>query len=172
MKLLLAFLLFSCSALAQNDAAIADAKAACGPDKIRFDLETTDFGHSVAVPETGKALVYVIGQDVSDARGIIARIGVNGNWIGAINGNSHLFFSVAPGENHLCANWQSIFAERSKRISLASVNAEAGKIYYFRMRLTNQGEHHPPMIDLDAINGDEGTYLVLTSHTSESHQKK
>jgi hypothetical protein len=54
MKLLLALVLLSCSALAQNDAAIANAKAACGSDKIRFDLETGDSGQSVAKPETGK----------------------------------------------------------------------------------------------------------------------
>jgi len=75
---------------------------------------------------------------------IVAHVGLNGDWIGAVNGNSSLSGSVAPGEYHLCAQWQSRFSTRSKRLALASFNAEAGKIYYFRMRLITQGNTRRP----------------------------
>jgi hypothetical protein len=177
MKTILAVLLLACAAFAQTDVAISQAKAACGSDDVHFDLKTSNTAHSLAEPEAAKALVYVVGQDISGGIfckgcGILARIGLNGDWVGAINGKSYLSFSVAPGDHHLCANWQSVFAARSKRLSLTNFNAEAGKIYYFRMRLINQGEHYPPILDLDAINSDEGKYMVLTSESSESHAKK
>lgn len=69
MKALLAVIVLCGAAFAQNDAAIARAKSACGPDKMRFDVETTDFSDSIAQPETGKALIYVI----SDQPGTVAR---------------------------------------------------------------------------------------------------
>jgi hypothetical protein len=178
MKTLLAVILLSSIALAQdNTAAIAKAKAACGSDDVHFDLKTSTTDHAIASPDPGKALVYVVGEDISEAFyckgcGIIARVGLNGNWMGAINGDSFLFFPVDPGEHHLCVNWQSVFATRSKRLSLANFNAEAGKVYYFRMRLTKQGQGNPPILDLDAVNSDEGQYLVLISKTGDSHVKK
>jgi hypothetical protein len=172
MKTFLAMIFLSCAAFAQNDAAIANAKSACGPDKIHFNLEATDFSDTIAQPASGKALVYVIGQEVDYSDGIIARIGLDGTWAGAVNGKSHLSFSVDPGEHHVCANWQSVLAERNKYVALASLTVEAGKVYYVRMRLTLQGQYSPPILDLEVVNPDEGKYLVLTSEISESHAKK
>jgi hypothetical protein len=186
MKTLLAILVLACcsSVFAQDNqnadkakAEIASAAAACGPEKTKFDLETSDASHSIAQPEPGKALVYVIGQDGTQnifCKGceIIARVGLNGAWIGAVNGNSFLSSSVDPGEHHLCTQWQSRFSARSKQLALANFNAEAGKTYYFRMRLITQGKDAPPLLDLEQINSDEGKYMVLTSQTSEWHPKK
>jgi len=184
MKALFAILLLASSVLAQDDhitdkakGEVASAAAACGPEETKFDLKTSDASHSIAQPEPGKALVYVIGQDGNQGlfcKGceIIARVGLNGAWIGAVNGASFLSSSVDPGEQHLCTQWQSMFSTRSKRLALNNFNAEAGKIYYFRMRLTRQGKNAPPLLDLDQINSDEGKYMVLTSQTSESHPKK
>lgn len=177
MKLIFTIIVFSCVAFAQTKDVSDLTKAACGPDDVHFDLKTNTINHSITQPEAGKALVYVVGEDMSEGffcKGcdIVARVGLDGNWIGAINGDSFLSFSIEPGEHHLCANWQSIFSRRSKYLSLANLNAEAGKVYYFRMRLTTQGQGNPPILDLDAINTDEGRYLVLTSKTSDFHIKK
>lgn len=184
MKTFLAILLLASCVLAQDDhitdkakGEIASAAAACGPEETKFDLKTSDAGHSLAQPEPGKALLYVIGQDGTQnifCKGceIIARVGLNGDWIGAVNGDSFLSSSVAPGEHHLCTQWQSRFSTRSKRLALANFNAEAGKTYYFRMRLITQGKDAPPLLDMEQINSDEGKYMVLTSQTSESHAKK
>jgi hypothetical protein len=172
MRTFIAVIFLSCAAFAQNDAAIANARAACGPDKIHFDLEATDFTDSIAQPASGKALVYVIGQEVDYPGGIIARIGLDGAWVGAVNGKSHLSFSMDPGEHHVCANWQSVLAERNKYVALSSLTVEAGKVYYVRMRLTLQGQYSPPILDIETVNSDEGKYLVLTSEISESHVKK
>jgi hypothetical protein len=168
MRTFLVVIFLSCAAFAQNDAAIANAKAACGPDKIHFDVEASDFSDSIAQPASGKALVYVI----SDQPGTIARFGLDGAWVGALNGNSHMSFFVDPGERHVCANWQSIFSVRSKYVALSSLTVEAGKIYYLRIRFTVQGENGPPIMDLDVMNEDQGRYLVLNSEISRSHPNK
>jgi hypothetical protein len=184
MKALFAILLLASCVLAKDDhitdktkGEAASAAAACGPEETKFDLKTSDASHSIAQPEPGKALVYVIGQDGEQGlfcKGceIIARVGLDGAWIGAVNGASFLSTSVDPGEHHLCTQWQSMFSTRSRRLALNNLNAEAGKIYYFRMRLTRQGKNAPPLLDLDQINSDEGKYMVLTLQTSEAHPKK
>lgn len=167
MKAFLAVMLLSCISFAQDEAAIAKAKAACGPGQIHFDVEAINFSDSVDQPASGKALVYVIAEGP-----ITARIGLNGAWVGAIEGSSHLSFSIDPGEHHLCTSWQSIFLKGNKSVALASFIAEAGKIYYFRVRVTIQGERNPALLDMEPVNSDQGRYMVLNSKVSESHVKK
>jgi hypothetical protein len=174
MKTFLAVMLLSCLAFAQNDAAIAKAKAACGPDDIKFDVKNSDASQPPAGPENGKALVYVINlatqADSCIHCGNTARVGMDGAWAGATHGNSYLTLNVAPGEHHLCTQLQSRFAAVSRYVALANFTAEAGKVYYFRMRgLVNQTE---AFLDLDPVNTDQGQYLVATSKMSESKQKK
>jgi hypothetical protein len=167
MKSIFAIILLSCAALAQNDAAIDKAKSACGPGRVHFDVEATDYTQSIAQPASGKALVYVIAEGQ-----ITARIGLNGGWAGAVEGDSHLSFPVDPGEQHVCASWQSIFLKENKVVALSSFTAEAGKVYYFRVRATIQGNNAPALLDMEPINSDQGSYMVLKSKISESHAKK
>jgi hypothetical protein len=165
MKIIFAVILLSCAAMAQNDAAIEKAKSACGPGRVHFDVEATDYTNSVTQPPSGKALVYVIAEGP-----ITARIGLNGAWVGAIGGDSHLSFPADPGEHHVCASWQTIFSKENKLAGLSSFTAEAGKVYYFRVRVTVQGQN--PLLDMEPINSDQGSYMVLKSKISESHVKK
>ena len=167
MRTFLTVIFLSCAAFAQNDAAIVQAKSACGPDKIHFELESINFTDSIAQPASGKALVYVIVQGE-----ITARIGLNGTWVGAVEEDAHMSFLVDPGEHHLCASWQSVFLKGNRVVGLSSFTAEAGQIYYFRVRATVQRESTPSFLDLEPINSDQGTYTVLKSKISESHAKK
>jgi len=170
MKALLAVVLFSCTALAQDEAAIAKAKAACGPDDVSFCVKTREGNHPSATVEPGKALVYVVGQDLGCLNcGKVARIGLDGAWAGAIDFGSYTSFTVEPGEHHLCANWQSFFAGSKKPVGLANFAAEAGKVYYFRIRVLAITQ---VLIDFDLIDPDQGQYLVAASKMSESHPKK
>ncbi len=53
---------------------------------------------------------------------------------------------------------------------MANFTAEAGKVYYFRIRLfPGQGDF---VFDLDPINIDQGKYLVASSVYNVSHAKK
>jgi hypothetical protein len=86
MKTFFAVMLLSCVAFAQDEAAIAKAKAACGPEDVSFSVKTSEGSHPPATVEPGKALVYVVGQDPAcSSCGKVARIGLDGSWAGAID---------------------------------------------------------------------------------------
>jgi len=178
MKTLLAALLFATSAVAQTNPALTQAESACGPLNVRFDARTTFQGHPIAGPEPGKALVYVV-EDFSKAPGELGnptiRVGLDGAWKGATRANSYLFFSVDPGEHHLCTSWQSSLQHLSKLASFARFSAQAGSTYYFRARITysTYGSGTANMVlDLAPVDPDEGQFLVASFRPSSSHEKK
>ena len=165
MRTSLVVILLASSAVAQNKAAIAAPPATCGPATINFAVKQ-DQPQPISQPESGKALVYVI-QDYGH---VTIRVGLDGSWIGANQGNSHFSFSVPPGEHHLCANWQSKMADYSSLYSLANFIAEPGTIYYFRTRVWIS--ETTLFFDLDPLNSDEGRYLATTTPLAVSHPKK
>jgi hypothetical protein len=177
MKNALAILLFIVSAcffsvptsaqdLSQLDwSALAAAESACGPYNTKFVVETQGGPHKLQQPDPGKALVYIIEQNLLGVPDVTARVGLDSAWVGATRGNSYLFFSVDPGEHHLCTDWISGFLPNGRIASLAPLMAEAGKTYYFRLRIS-------PFFDLDPVNRDQGKLLIASSLLSISHPKK
>lgn len=146
---------------------------ACGPGTVNFGATADTSQHPLAQPQAGKATVYVVGSIVAvDSPGTpLVKIGVDGSWVGAIRGNSYIFFTVEPGDHHICVNWQSGLLTPSGLFALASFTAEAGKTYYFRARTLNE-DNRAYSLDLDPANNDEGQYLVASSAFSKSHPKK
>ncbi len=181
MKMLLAVLLLGAAAIAQTNAAL---QSACGPVDTNFKVKRNASAKAITQTDPGKALVYVIeDQKFKGVRDVTARVGLDGNWIGADRGNSYLSFAVSPGEHHLCTDWVSEFLPAGRSVSLSSLNAEAGKVYYFRARttggqgsaLTNTGGlaiADNGAIDLQQVDPDEGKMLIASSAMSVSHPKK
>jgi hypothetical protein len=135
MKTLLAVLLFASPLFAQDQAAAARKAAGCGPNEVKFTVKTDKKQHPTAQPDAGKAIVYVFGgQDIDlggfviGKEGVMTRWAVDGVWVGAGYRNSYFFFSVDPGDHHLCAGRQAY----SKALAAISFTAEPGKSYYFR----------------------------------------
>jgi hypothetical protein len=58
----------------------------------------------------------------------------------------------------------------------ASFTAEAGKIYYFRVRLTDQNNSGKGgvnwALDLESIDGDQGQFLIASYGFSTYRQRK
>jgi len=150
--------------------------AACGPRDTEFNVKIDKTPHSIAEPEAGKALVYVIeDQETKNILDVTIRIGLEGAWMGASRGDSHFFFTVDPGVHHLCADWLLTIDPDERIVALANFTAEAGKTYYFRAR--NWGSMRSRdiayrVLDLDAVNEDQGRLLVARSGLSVSTQKK
>jgi hypothetical protein len=169
----LALLLLTIAAFAQDPAAISAAEAACGPSNVKFDVKDDDSRHTIAQPETGKALVYVL-QDMGIANCpggcITTKVALDGAWIGANHRSSYLYVAVDPGEHHLCANWQSHFASRSEVVGLAHFTAEAGKIYYFRTRVL--GIAATTFFDVEPLDSDQARLFIASFPLSVSHPKK
>jgi len=135
MRIVLALILFTISAFAQDPAAVSAAQAACGPKGVNFDVKDDDSQHTIGQPEAGKALVYVI-QDVGAVNCIggciTTKIALDGAWVGANHHNSYFSFAVEPGERHLCANWQSHIARMSRVVGLAHFTAEVVRSITFK----------------------------------------
>jgi hypothetical protein len=169
MKTALVLLLLATPAFAQDAPATTSALSACGPANVNFDVKPGQT-QSPPGPESGKALVYMIGDvGESDYGWVTFKFGVDGTWMGATHGNSYFSFSVPPGEHHLCSNLQQKFKIYSSLYSMAGFTAEAGKTYYFRARAWIPGALR---LDLEPVNDDEGRYQTETFPFVVSHSKK
>ena len=179
MKSAITLLLFLAASAFAQDTARVQAQSACGPLDVQFDAQAAA-GEPVAQPAPGKALVYVA-EEFRKAPGELGnptlRVGMDGTWLGATRESTYLAFNVEPGEHHLCSSWQSHLRTLSKLAAFAGFTAEAGKTYYFRERITyssygGAGGATAMNLDLEAVNPDEGQFLVASYKPSASHPKK
>jgi Protein of unknown function (DUF2846) len=169
---LFVILLFASSTWAQTSIPLSEPEDACGPANVNFNVKFDYQGQHLPTYDPGKALVYFVqNQNVNVINQITARVAVDGAWVGANQGNSYFFLTLEPGDHHLCARWQSKFA-RAQVISLNSLNAEAGKTYYFRIQITGGGDRAASSFDLLKINTDEARLLIEKSPYSISEPKK
>lgn len=177
MKLGFVFILIAASASAQNSAPAPLPQSACGPMNTKFKIDIDDSHPPVPTVEPGKALVFVIeDQQYMGARDVTVRVGVDGAWEGATLGYSYLFFTVEPGEHHLCVDIKPGILSPGQVVSLYGLTAEAGKVYYFRARTMGGRSYgltseHSISIDLDLLNSEEGKFLVESSPLSVSSPK-
>ena len=170
------FFLVALTASSFSQAPSTDARV-CGPLDVRFDAQTAT-GQPPVQPEPGKALVCVI-EDFKKAPGELGnptiRVGLDGAWMGAMRANSYIFFSVDPGEHHLCTSWQSHLKRLSSLASFSHLTAEAGSTYYFRARITyvSAGSAVASMdLNLESVDPDEGRFLIASNRVSNSHPVK
>lgn len=178
MNSIVAIVLFAWSVSASQDQATANhAPAGCGPASVLLDVKTDSARHPTAPSDPDKAVVYVVenqraGCFMCDTT---IKVGLDGGWVAATKGNSYAFFSVEPGDHHLCATLQA-HPSGTENTSLAAFTAEAGKVYYFRARLTDRNNSGTGgvfwALDLDPINGDQGQFLIASYAHSTSHQRK
>jgi Protein of unknown function (DUF2846) len=162
------------AALAQNNSSETIVAPGCGDANVKFDVRSEKSQHPAAHQEDGKALVYFVEDDsfFESRPRPTTRVGLDGAWVGANQANSYFYFSVDPGEHHLCASWQGFIGVGMGRQSAAAhFTAEAGKIYYFRVQNTWLREHGTAKIELSPLDSDEGQLLASKFAFSTSHPK-
>jgi hypothetical protein len=166
--------LASVPALAQA-AGLPPAMAACGPDNVRYSVKTDPV--QPAAPEqapAGKALVVLV-ENVPRAHLFVSltlRVGLDGNWVGATRAREYMSFAVDPGVHHLCSSLQGAgLTDLQDPIALHTLNVEAGKTYYFQVRLFGFGQD-AVITSLDPVDGDEGRLLMQTMQHSVARAKK
>ena len=173
--LVLAVLLHTSPASAQNNPTGAAVIPGCGVPDTKFDVKTDKGQHPVTQPDAGKALVYFI-EDDSDFDSTpkpTTRMGLDGTWVGATHGNSYFYIFVDPGEHHLCASWQStVILGQGQKTVAAHFTADPGGVYYFRVRNAWWLNHGPARIDLEPLDSDEGQLLASKFSLSIFHLKK
>jgi len=174
--------LFAAPVFAQNNTTQVGLQGPCGHDQARFDVEKVS-GPPITQAVSGKAMVFV-SEVFKKATGEMGdptlRIGVDGEWVGTVKGNSYFSFNVEPGEHHLCLKWQSHFKRLSREAAFTVFAAEAGKQHYFRARVTYElgpdnghGNNVTGMsVTLDTLSSDERQYLVASNPMSVPHIKR
>ena len=168
MKIALITLLFALSSFAQ--AQPVGLPPACGPQGASFNVDLDESQHTPVPPEPGKARVYFI-QNLGPHNFVaVINVGLDGAWVGANKDNSYFSVSVEPGEHHVCENVKTHFSVYGRLVELADVTAEAGKVYYFRARIS-LGENRQPSLELEPISSDEGAHLIASYPLSDSHLK-
>jgi hypothetical protein len=144
---------------------------------VKFQVNVGDSHSPTPNVEPGKALVFVIeDQQYTGANDVTVRVGLDGAWVGATQGDSYLFLTVEPGEHHLCVDIRPGMLSPGRLVSLFGLTAEAGSVYYFRARTTGGpsaavAPDHTISVDLDLLNSDEGKLLVASSPLSVSDPK-
>jgi len=155
----------------------------CGDDKTQFDVKTQKKQPAPAPPADGKAqIVFIEALDKNlgcwSCGAPSSRIGLDGAWVGANKGNSYFAIDVAPGEHHLCTDWQSVFGTLKKKIGMAEFTAEPGKTYYFevKMKLKEVGSSDSNDVDRDLsfvqISEDEGKFRMQSAALATSAPRK
>jgi hypothetical protein len=171
-------LLLVCAApvIAQDQSADLRTAAGCGPAATGFSVKVDKNQHVITQPAPGKALVYVIAQESPDDSynigDITTRVGLNGTWVGANYGESYLSFSLAPGQHHVCVDWQSDLASRQQLSGAAELTAEAGKTYYFRTWILPSGLAGGRRERLWLEQVDSAAGLLLLSKAGQSTWKE
>ena len=175
---LAAFSLLQNPTCAQNKVPPSTPSDSCGPANLKFEVEHDNSQLPPTDPEPGKALIYVIEvfDETPGELGIpTIRVGLDGSWMGANSGSSYLFFSVDPGEHHLCTSSQSNLKRVSGQRFATDFTAEADKTYFFEAQVhvqANGGAGEGWSIDLHSVSADDAKYLIANSPLSVSHAKK
>lgn len=142
----------------------------CGASGVKFEVKTDGARHPVAGPEAGKALVYFLEDDsqFGSSPKPTTLASLDSQWIGATHGNSYFYFSVDPGEHHLCASWQArVLLGQPLPTAAARFEAAAGGVYYFRVKNTG-GPYLAAGISLTPLDSDEFKLLASTYSFSTS----
>jgi len=146
----------------------------CGAIDVKFDVKADKAQHPITQAEGGKAVVYFVEDDThfQSTPKPTTRIGLDGTWVGANHGNSYFYFTVEPGEHHLCASWQSTVGIGSRNKSAAAhFTAEAGGVYYFSVKNSWLRDSMILGIELVPLDSDEGQLLASKFSYSTFHPK-
>ena len=168
--------LFAIPVFAQDQASAALSAAGCGPQQVQFDVKTDKNQHILPQPEAGKALVYVFRNEKRSAAAYIGtpnmRTGIDGKWEGANRADgSYFWFSVDPGEHHLCVDLDSTGKNLQKVGTATAFSAEAGKVYYFNSVIDRRLDRQLA-VTIKPVDAAEGPFLIGTSSLSTALPRK
>jgi len=168
-------LAFATSTFAQSTPTPQAAAPGCGTDNIKFEVKSDKSQHPLLKPEPGKALIYFLQDDsyFENRPRPTSRFGLDGKWIGATQANSYFYFSVDPGEHHLCANWQNFLGVNVAVKSAAThFNAEQGGSYFFVVSDFYVQHQGPAFMKISQLDNDQAQLLMNRFAFSASHAKK
>ena len=181
MKPNLAVMLICLSLVSAVQASSTSLPGACGDDKVKFDVTADGSQLALVPPAPGKAQIVFIetmekgGMAFCIGCDVVTRVGIDGAWVGANKGNSYFTLDVAPGDHHLCVDWQSAFGKLKQKVGMDELMADPGYVYYYRIkvRLIQMSDSYTERtLDLVPLRLDEANYLLQQSSLSTSTPQK
>ena len=144
----------------------------CAQSNDKFDVKTDKTKHPMTRPESGKALMYLM-QDDQNYGGFTqtVRWGLDGTWVGATRANSYFYFSIEPGQHHLCTDWTPSAFAADWWPAAYQFTASAGETYYFRVVDISLRENAKTEMKLAPVNSDEAQLLISRFAYSKSQKK-
>jgi len=159
---------------AQDDPAVEAKRSECGPADVSFDVKTDATQHPLAQPEPGMALVYFLQDDsIFGARPRpTSRLAMDGAWVGATHSNSYFYLSIAPGEHHLCTEWQgAVLLGNGHHAAALHFTAQPGASYYFGAE-NFFARDAGLKVRFEALDSDEALLLIRKFALSTSHPRR
>jgi hypothetical protein len=166
--------LLGCVALAA-EARGAGLPASCGDENAVINVSTHGHGAVPASPEAGQTKIVFIETAGKNTQPVITRAAVDGTWLGANRGNSYFEAAIAPGEHHVCVDWELPHRYIKDQPGFEVFTAESGKTYYFLVKVDWTANVEPVQLTrydgdmslhLAPVNVDEAQYLVQNSKIS------
>lgn len=175
--------------IAQMQQNIRKAEAACGDPAVNFNVKRVKGQSDVLAPPADFARVVVLEAGLGYADGYFVpkgksrpkkykklpqaltptvRMGMDGQWMGALRGNDFITFTVSPGEHHLCAQLQHLGnAGTSTPLPMAylsDMKASAGQTYYFQITyMMIGGNFSKSGLELHPLQNYQGRLLLSRS---------
>ena len=81
MKFSVALVFIASYAFGQDQAPAPDVESACGPQGVKLEVKVDRLRHPAPAPPDGKALVYVVNQEIHDNIGVDEVIGISQGFV-------------------------------------------------------------------------------------------
>ncbi len=141
-------------------------RLSCGPSGAHFSHHSEKGPQALPEQPAEKGLVYVLRTKGMEGATVLAKLGMDGKWVG-INGMANYFYlEVDPGPHYFCMKAGPF--EGLEEPGLLSLVIEKGKTYYLRQNITMGG------LDLDLLDEAKGKQYITKYSRSlfEEKQKK
>jgi hypothetical protein len=126
-----------CTMLSAGSAFAASLPGGCGDDAVQYKVKT-EKARALDVPAPGSSQLVVIhtlaGDDWNGQP--IARIAVDGKWLGAVKGHTYFTADIAPGPHTVCVSRQTSIRAEKDNVSVSSINAQPGQPVYLDFTIT------------------------------------
>jgi hypothetical protein len=130
---------------------------ACGPaeKEVMYTAGTDKSTRPTPEPPEGKAMVYVVRPTLLGNK-VQTKLAVDGEWKGVNRGNNYFFFTLDPGEHHLCS--------QSENRSVGTITVEAGKSYFLQQHIRMGMKKARNTIEI--LSEEEGRKALAKCHLS------
>lgn len=148
--------------------------AACGATPANYTVKRDATPFTPTLVPSGKALIYII-ETMPHYPFVTQKVnmGLDGQWLGATDTQTHISFPVDPGAHHLCAVYQGHAEgmDDEGTTLLLHLDAKAGHIYYVRYHALFLKDS-PGIAFFEPVDEDEGLLLLERTEASTSTLKK